>query len=434
MFFPRLFPLIIGGLAADIDDPSWGCGLVGELKGINSDGSTTAEMQQVIDGMKASSSFNMASYWNWGTKPEFEGDRMQYLSEDFFFMPEQWGMGAVSAADLQPGGQKGIKDADVGDSKATMATILLGGNEPDITGSCMGNMFGSCTAACTDDEVQSGNCPVAHLTDPTPAQANPVGHCDCWSDSHATGVGFWSFDGCSNPQPLPTLFTDGDEVCIQAVLNSWKVTASVASQKGFQFLSTPLIAANMDWMTSFVQRACDGCSEMSCGCPTHVAWHFYAHDCRPNELGDYNDFKRKLDATVAVMEQFPQIKGAIVNEVGMLNCVQDGADGACVPNGPLQKYPANKQPGETCPTDGSNPDLPNGLGSFVQKLMEMGMATKTSDGRNALKGFSWFNQNKAGGTYDLRLFDDSGSINSLGRAYVDSCKAWIPTEVSVAMV
>lgn len=428
MVASRSFALVAIGAVANNDDPTWGCGLVGELKGINADGSTTPDMQNVIDAMKTSSSFNMASYWNWGTKPEFAGDRMQYLSEDFLFMPDQWGMGPVRADDLQPAGQKGIKDADGGDSKATMATLLLGGNEPDITGSCMGNMFGSCTAPCTSDEVSSGNCPIAHLTDPTPAQANPVGHCDCWTDSHASGVGFWSFDGCANPQPLPTLFSDGDEVCIQAVLNAWKVTASVASTKGFQFLTTPLIASNMDWMKSFVERACDGCSSMSCGCPTHVSWHFYAHDCRPTELGDYDDFQRKLDATVAIMEKFPQVKGAIVNEVGMLNCVQDTTGGACVPNGPNQRYPANQQPGETCPVDGSNPDLPDGLGSFVKKLVQMGVATKTSDGRSALKAFSWFNQNKAGGTYDLRLFDDSGAVNDLGRDYVSACTAWTPTE------
>lgn len=430
MVASRLFAFAASGVVAYTDDPTWGCGLLGPLKGINPDGSTTSEMQEVVEGMKASSSFNMVTYWNWGTKPEFDGDSMQYLSEDFIFMPEQWGMGAISAADLQPAGQKGIKDADGGDSLATMATILLGGNEPDIYGSCMGNMFATCTGPCTGDEVQSGNCPIAHLAGTVPAKANPVGHCDCWTDSHATGVGFWSFDGCANNQPLPTLFTDGDENCIDSVINAWKVTASVASQQGFKYLSAPLVASNMDWMKSFVERACDGCSDMSCGCPTHVAWHFYAHDCRPTELGDYDDFQRKLDATVAIMEQFPQIKGAIVNEVGMLNCVQDAAvgGGACVPNGPNQKFPANKQPGSTCPTDGSNPDLPDGLGSFVKKLVQMGTSTKTSDGRTALKAFSWFNQNQAGGTYDLRLFDDSGVKNSLGQDYLDACKAWTPTE------
>lgn len=396
----------------------WGCGFVGALPGILQDGSTSSEMQRMIDGVKVSSSYGKVNFWNWGLAPQEDDGVMEYLSKDFIFMPEQWGAGVVHHSDLQQAGQVGIKDINGGESKATMATILLGTNEPDMTGSCMGNMMGKCTRACNDDEISADACPVAHIKG-EPAEPNPIGHCDCWSDSHATGAGFWSIAGCADPQPLPNLWDD--KVCTREVMNAWKVTASIAVQKGYKFLSTPLVAFDMEWLRNFVSTACKDCSDVSCGCPTHIGWHFYGSDCRPDELGGYADFQNKLEKSKAIMEEFPHIKGAIVNEVGMLNCAQDGPDGACIPNGPSQKFPADDQPGHTCPvTD----ELPNGLGTFVEKILEMAADAKTSDGRRVVKSFAWFNENQSGGTYDLRLFDESGSINNIGESYIKGCSAW----------
>jgi hypothetical protein len=208
---------------------------------------------------------------------------------------------------------------------------------------------------------------------------------------------------------------------VNEVRNAWKVTADIAVKKGYKFLSTPLVAWNMDWLRSFIQTACDGCSDISCGCPTHIGWHFYASDCRPVEQGSYTDFQNKLDKTVAIMEEFPHIQGAIVNEVGMLNCAYDGKDGACIPNGPNQKYPADKQPGHVCP---NTDELPNGLGTFIEHLLGMVASAKTSDGRRVVKSFAWFNENMSGGTYDLRLFDDSGNVNNIGESFIKGCSDW----------
>jgi len=121
------------------------------------------------------------------------------------------------------------------------------------------------------------------------------------------------------------------------------------------------------------------------------------------------------------MEEFPFIQGAVVNEVGMLNCAMDTADAICIPNGPTQKYPAISQPDHACP---SNEALPNGLASFITDLLGMVSKTKTSDGRRAVTSFTWFNLNMAGGTYNLRLFNDDGSINAAGEAYINACQAW----------
>merc|ERR1712151_60304 len=149
------------------------------------------------------------------------------------------------------------------------------------------------------------------------------------------------------------------------VMSAWKQTAATVAAKGYKYLSAPLVAVSMDWMRSFVKNACTGCSDVTCGCPTHVGWHFYANDCQP-EKGGYDSFQEKLDKTVELMEEFTFLQGAIVNEVGMLNCAMDTPDAICIPNGPNQKYPALSQPDHACP---STETLPNGLASFIEDLL-----------------------------------------------------------------
>lgn len=399
--------------------PMWGCGLLGAIPGIQSNGTTSPEAQKLIDELKKTSSFDKVSYWNWNLAPMKNDDgSMQYLSKDFLFMPENWGVSTVNASWVRPANEANFPDSQGNPSPATMADIFLGANEPDIIGSCMGNMMGACTGSCTPAEVATG-CPEAHLHDPTPAQALPNGHCNCWSDSHATGMGFWPVQGCSNPQPLPDLFKD--QACVDIVMGLWRETAALAASKGYKYLSTPLVAVNIDWLKDFVTAACDGCSEVSCGCPTHVGWHFYANDCRPKETGGYKNFQAKLDATTALMEEFEFLQGAIINEVGMLNCDMATPSSSCIPNGPTQKYPASNQPDHACP---KTKELPDGLGSFIKHLLHKVMRAKTKDGRSTVAGFSWFNENMVGGTYNLRFFNDDGTLNSVGEAYISSCKKW----------
>merc|ERR1719469_1191471 len=97
------------------------------------------------------------------------------------------------------------------------------------------------------------------------------------------------------------------------------------------------------------------------------------------------------------------------------------ADAICIPNGPRQKYPANNQPNHDCPSTSS---LPNGLASFVEKLLSMVSAATTKDGRRAVVSFTWFNLNMAGGTYNLQMFNDDGTLNKLGQAYIAACQSW----------
>jgi len=302
---------------------------------------------------------------------------------------------------------------------------LLGTNEPDIYGSCMGDMFGKCLAPCDAASVASGDCPAAHLDDRlTPEVPNAKGQCNCWQFSHATGAGFWSLDGCSAPQPLPKLFEDPQ--CVGTVMADWKKTAAIAASKGYKYLSTPLMAENIDYAESFIRTACGcatpsqcSCTEASCGCPVYVGFHFYAYDCQPENEDGYPVFKRRLDAVAAIMEKYTFVKGAIINEVGMLNCRTESENPICVPNS--GKYPASQTASHSCP---KNDQLQNGLASFISKLLDYVAAAKTSDGRDVVKGFSWFNQDQDGGTYNLRLFNEDGSINEAGEAYMQGCSKW----------
>lgn len=419
----RLALLLAGSAAAAAapgDDPHWGCGLVGLLPGIGPDGQASGEVQRLIDGIKASSSLGKVSYWNWDYVPRVDDGQPQHLTKDFVFMPENWGVtpGGI-ARELQPAGAVGFVDGDGRQSPAEMANMLLGANEPDMSGSCMGDMMGKCTAPCTDAEAPS--CPAAHLHG-AGGQPLPNGHCNCWQFSHATGVGFWPVQGCSKPQPLPTLWKDNEPSCIAAVMNGWKASAQVAVQKGYKYLSTPLIAVDIGYARSFIEHACGcnggqcACQDASCGCPVYVGFHFYGYDCQP-EQGDYEGLQGKLDAVAKIMEDYPFVKGAIVNEVGMLNCARSTSQ--CVPDS--GKYPAASDPRGGCP---ATQELPNGLATFLEKVVGMAATAKTKDGRAVVKSFSWFALDRSGATYDLRLLDDHGAMTPVGEAYITACSKW----------
>jgi len=411
-----IFPVL--GLARGDDFPFWGCGLLGPLPGINADGSATPTMQKFIDALKSTNSYSgKVSYWNWNYAPMVDGGgKTEYLTKDFVFMPEEWGVMGANEKYVRQANSVGFLDNQGQPSPAQMADIFLGSNEPDIYGSCMGDMMGACTGPCTDAEA--GDCPIAHFQGETPGKPSSTGHCNCYSDAHATGVGFWTVPGVSKYQPLPTCWSNPE--CVSVVMGEWKKSAAMLVTKGYKYLTAPLVAVSMDWMRSFVKEACKECTDMSCGCPTHVAWHFYANDCQP-EKGGYDSFQHKLDKTVELMNEFPHLKGAIVNEVGMLNCAMNTPDAICVPNGPDMKYPAMNQTDHACPVTES---LPKGLGSFIEHLLEQVGAAKAQDGRRAVVSFTWFNENMDGGTYNLRLFNDDGSLNLAGESYISACQKW----------
>lgn len=306
-----------------------------------------------------------------------------------------------------------------------MSNLFLGMNEPDIQGSCMGNMFRTCVRPCTAEAVQRNDCPVADgRVGLAPAKPNDQGMCDCWPRSVATGVGFWPVPGCDAQQPLPELWSQ-ERKCVDTVMKNWKKTARIAYKKGYKYFSTPLLAVHVSYAEKFIQMACDctgescACTDASCGCPVYVGLHFYAFDCRPRETKAYEAFEARVRDIGALMEKYPFLKGAIINEVGMLNCPPTEEDPICIPDS--GKFPAKDAPDHGCP---SNDELPDGLATFITNMVELSASVTTADGRHVVKGFSWFNIDRDGGTYNLRLFNDDGSINKVGEAYMRTCEKW----------
>jgi hypothetical protein len=50
---------------------------------------------------------------------------------------------------------------------------------------------------------------------------------------------------------------------------------------------------------------------------------------------------------------------------------------------------------------------------------------QTEDGRGVVSQMVWFNQDKTGGTFDLRLVnDDTQMLTPLGEQYQQSCLKW----------
>ncbi|CAJ1330895.1 unnamed protein product [Effrenium voratum] len=410
----------------DNTDPQWGCGLLGALPGISEDGVAAPETQRLIESLKRSSSFGKVSFWNWNLAPQTTPDgATEHLTKDFTFMPEVWGANVVNAEWVREAGAVDFWDSNGKKSPAQMANIFMGMNEPDIQGSCMGDMFGTCTRPCTPDAVRANDCPAANRQiGLPPSPPNSRGMCDCWSMSEATGVGFWPVPGCSAEQPLPDLWNQEPQ-CIDKVMSNWKETARIAWQKGYKYLTTPLLAVDVSYAEKFIEKACGcvngacSCTDASCGCPVYVGLHFYAFDCRPRETGAYHHFEERVNLIARLMEKYTFLKGAIINEVGMLNCAPTEEDPICVPDS--GKFPAKLDKNFGCP---ANEELPEGLATFVTEILELSIGITTSDGRPVVKSFSWFNIDRGGGTYNLRLFDDDGTVNKLGEAYMRTCEKW----------
>lgn len=380
---------------------------MGPLPGISEEGIASPTMQRLIDGLKASSSLNKVFYWNWNLAPE---GPQQRLTTDFVFMPSVWGATALpmhsSRLGLRKADESPFLDMDGGQSPAQMATLLLGTNEPDITGACMKGVFGKCTSPCSEESIRAGDCPVAAVG------ANEWGECKC---SEASGAGFWPLEGCAGLQPLPTLWEAPhlSDRCIGVAMDEWKQTVLAAKEQGFKYLSTPQVAVHVSYARKFIERACGcneegqcSCTDASCGCPVYVAFHFYGSDCRPETNGDYLEFEKRLREVAEIMEAFHFVEGAIVNEVGMLD---------------RGSHPASWHHEHGCP---KTPELPNGLASFLEHLLELAMRAKTKDGRFVVKGFAWFNLDRTGGTYNLKLQKGDGSLSELGKAYVAGCQRW----------
>lgn len=417
----RVTSATVASIVTADDDPDFGCGLLGHIPGIDSTGKTEPATQHLIDGLKRSSTFNKVSYFNWNYAPDIKRSKPQHLSNDFLFLPEMWGVEIEdqNAPKLKQAGQQPIVYSDGASSPAMMGAILLGTNEPDMYGSCNGNMLGKCVMPCTDDVKREGKCPIAQPggTPGIPYYECPKckGQCDC-SRSSATSAGFWSVTGCSTAQPLPELWKDPE--CTSTVMKLWRKSAALAVDKGYKDLSAPLVAGDLEYAKSFIKNACKcigrecACTDASCGCPTYLGFHHYVYDCQPEQPSGYAQFEQKLISAAVIMDMYPFVKGAIINEIGILNCVSDDEHPNCVPDS--GSNPASGLPDHACPN----------TGDIIKGFVSRALAAKTADGRKVAKAIFWYQEDRKGGSYNLQLFSPNGSLNEAGEAYIDACRSW----------
>lgn len=159
-----------------------------------------------------------------------------------------------------------------------------------------------------------------------------------------------------------------------------------------------MVAVVLDYAKKFIENACGcdvhgkcSCTEASCGCPVYITFHLHAFDCQPESAGGSHNFQKRLDAVKNITEKF-FVKGAIINEVGMLICHPLKHHPICLPNSGY--YLVSKVRGHSCP---ANNELPKGLATFIEKMFDHVIEAKTSDGKAIVKGLSWFNSNMDGG-------------------------------------
>jgi len=385
--------------------PFWGCGLVG--KDIDP---SKPVWRDLAGALKATNAFGKVSTWNWDTAPQHD----EKLSSDFLFFPESQ-CGAISKGQEKGFPQPG--DALVGDS--TVASMALGANEPDQPGFCQtyGPLPGSPgpLTNCDSEKMRAGQCPP------------PPNDCTCfdWNTLHyckynVTGCGMWPVGAqgeCSSggTAPFPyQCFGEHKSICAEgpggdcceakcrdAAARNFNDFYHEMGNRGYTYATAPLVASDLSFSRDIMGAAgCDapevklatGGERLRKGCPTHSAFHFYSTGC-PEPGASIQGFKDKVQTAKRLNSDF-NLAGTVVNELGSL----DSLDPA----------------GQPC--------APERISGMMSDLFEH---LQTEEGRGVVSQMVWFNQDKTGGTFDLRLVnDDTQMLTPLGEQYQQSCLKW----------
>lgn len=389
--------------SAPSDRPFWGCGLVG--KDIDP---SKAVWQDLAGALKGTNSFGKVSTWNWDTAPQ----RDETINGDFLFFPESQ-CGGISEGQAQGFPQPG--DSLVGG--ATVASMALGSNEPDQPGFCQtyGPIPGQARALtnCDSERMRAQQC----TKDPN--------DCTCfdWDAKlgckyNVTGCGMWPVQAegeCSSGDTAPfpyqcfggqkKICTDGpsgdccEAKCRSAAAQNFNDFYRKMGNQGYTYATAPLVASDLAFSQDIMAAAgCDapevtrvtGNERLRKGCPTHSAFHFYSTGC-PDTSASIQGFKDKVQAAKRLNADF-NLAGTVVNELGSL------AD----------------PPDQPCP--------PEKISGMMSDLFEY---LQTEEAQGVVSQMVWFNQNKTGGTFDLRLVDNEASkLTPLGKQYQQSCLKW----------
>ena len=378
----------------DAKEPFWGCGLVGKAMD-----PAKAVWKGLIADLKTTSDFDAVATWNWDVKPR-DDDR---YNGDFLFFPNA--QCAATSADAERSFPRRTMRLSGG---TKMASLALGGNEPDQVGYCQDyTKPGQPITACDGFKMRDGKC---------------TGDAECrcdWKGGKCefgvTGCGMWpaAAEGCDGSFPFQCagknakLCAPGEKgpdccppACKRGMAEAFKEFYMTMADKGYSHASTPVVASDPSFNVDLLKAAeCDapevvaarGAERLKLGCPTHTAFHFYSEGCPdPNDGGaSIEDFKRKVAASKQINKDFG-MSGTIVNELGSLQ-------------GPGQTH---------CPVE-------NMSGMMTQLFDHL----QTDEGKGVVSQMVWFNQDGVGGTFDLRLVKDD-AMTPLGQNYVRACSKW----------
>ena len=388
--------------SAPSDRPFWGCGLVGK----DIDPSKTV-WQALAGALKGTNSFGKVSTWNWDTAPQ----RDEKLSGDFLFFPES------QCGGISEGQEQGFPQPGDSLGGATVASMALGSNEPDQPGFCQtyGPPPGEARPLknCDSEMMRKGQC------------KTPPNDCTCfdWDAKKeckydVTGCGMWPVmaeGDCSSGDTAPfpyqcfgaqKLICDGqaspetccDAKCRTAAALNFNAFYREMGNRGYTYATAPLVASDLAFSQDIMAAAgCDapevtrvtGNERLRKGCPTHSAFHFYSTGC-PEPGASIQGFKDKVQAAKRLNSDF-NLAGAVVNELGSLD-------------------------------PESQPCAAENISGMMSELFEY---LQTEEAQGVVSQMVWFNQNKTGGTFDLRLVDDEAQkLTPLGEQYQRSCLKW----------
>jgi hypothetical protein len=365
--------------------------------------------QDLAGALKGTNAFGKVSTWNWDTAPQ----RDEKLNGDFLFFPES------QCGGISEGQEQGFPQPGDSLGGATVATMALGANEPDQKGFCQ--TYGPVPGAagllsnCDSDKMRAGQC------------TTPPNDCTCfdWAAKSGckydvTGCGMWPVGAegeCSSgvtapcpyqcfggPHSQKKICTDGpsgdccEPQCRDAAAHNFNDFYREMGNRGYTYATAPLIASDLGFSQDVMAAAgCDapevtrvtGNERLRKGCPTHSAFHFYSTGC-PDGSSSIEGFKDKVQTAKRLNSHF-NLAGTVVNELGSLD-------------------PA----GQPC--------APERISGMMNDLFEY---LQTEEAQGVVSQMVWFNQDKTGGTFDLRLVDDDTQmLTPLGKQYKQSCLKW----------
>jgi len=376
--------------------PFWGCGLLG--KDIQP---SDPVWKALIMDLQKTSQFKKVATWNWDVQSHSD----EHLSSDFLFFPNEQCAGTSSG-----GGSAYLDQDTVLPSGATIATLALGGNEPDQVGYCQNYTHSSTSGMpCDGFKMREGQCTGALECycqwDPKAGICRyDVTGCGMWATGttnvNCTGdpFPFWCFgNGQKDCSPGQDPSQCCSKPCHAGMLTAFSQFYVEMAYKGYSYASTPIVASDLTFTHQLLEeagcgtdtvKALTGQERLKRGCPTHSAFHFYSTGCPTDPESSVQGFRDKV-STAKILNTKYALEGTIVNELGSLT----GTDTQC--------------------TD----DL---IAAMMGKLFEH---LKSESGMGVVSQMVWFNEEQTGGTFDLRLIKD-GKLSKLGAAYKTACTSW----------